>query len=151
LGEIFTVWGYVGLCLVLAAVSFPQLRPLRARKAHAVCSVFRPFKTWHLSQVKISFVPAKSEGVSFDPNAFGSTCAQSSYTLDCANCWLFCSAPCRTQRPCQLVGLARNIYTRCINGIIGKEINRCTVIYGAYMQFWPTLVGPPTCQHPLAD
>jgi hypothetical protein len=39
-----------------------------------------------------------------------------------------------------LVGLARIIYIRCINGIFGREIIKCTVIYGVYIRFWPTLV-----------
>ena len=38
------------------------------------------------------------------------------------------------------VGLARTIYIRCIYGIFGREIIKYTVIYGVYIQFWPTLV-----------
>jgi hypothetical protein len=30
------------------------------------------------------------------------------------------------------LGLARTIYIRCIHGIFGREITRCTVIYGAH-------------------
>jgi hypothetical protein len=37
------------------------------------------------------------------------------------------------------LGLARNIYIRCIYGIFGTEITKYTVIYGAYIQFRPTL------------
>jgi len=37
------------------------------------------------------------------------------------------------------VGLARTIYIRCIYGVIGREITKYTVIYGAYIRFWPTL------------
>ena len=37
------------------------------------------------------------------------------------------------------VGLARTIYIRCVNGILGKEITIYTVIYGVYIRFWPTL------------
>jgi len=37
------------------------------------------------------------------------------------------------------VGLARIIYIRYIYGIFGKEIIKYTVIYGVYIQFWPTL------------
>ena len=38
------------------------------------------------------------------------------------------------------VGLARTIYIRFIYGIFGWEIIKYTVIYGVYIQFWPTLV-----------
>jgi len=37
------------------------------------------------------------------------------------------------------VGLARTIYIQCIYGIFGREITKYTIIYGAYIQFWPTL------------
>ena len=37
------------------------------------------------------------------------------------------------------VGLARTIYIRCIYGNFGREITKYTVIYGVYIQFWPTL------------
>jgi len=43
------------------------------------------------------------------------------------------------------VGLARTmyiyiyIYIRCIYGIFGREITVYTVIYGAYIRFWPTV------------
>jgi len=37
------------------------------------------------------------------------------------------------------VGLARTIYIRCIYGTFGREITKYTVIYGVYIQFWPTL------------
>ena len=30
-------------------------------------------------------------------------------------------------------------YIRCIYGISGREVTRYTVIYGAYIRFWPTL------------
>jgi len=30
-------------------------------------------------------------------------------------------------------------YICCIHGIYGREITNCTVIYGVYMRFWPTL------------
>ena len=35
--------------------------------------------------------------------------------------------------------VARIIYIRCIYGISGRDINKYTVIYGAYIRFWPTL------------
>jgi hypothetical protein len=35
--------------------------------------------------------------------------------------------------------LARTIYIRCVYGIFGREITKYTVIYGAYIRFWPTL------------
>jgi len=38
------------------------------------------------------------------------------------------------------VGLARTIYIRCIYVISGREITKYTVIYGAYIRFWPTLI-----------
>ena len=38
------------------------------------------------------------------------------------------------------VGLARTIYTRCIYGILGREITKFTVIYNVYIQFSPTLL-----------
>ena len=38
------------------------------------------------------------------------------------------------------VGLARTIYIRCIYDIFGREITKYTVIYGAYIRFWPTLL-----------
>jgi len=37
------------------------------------------------------------------------------------------------------LGLARTIYIRCMYGIFGREITTYTVIYGAYIRFWPTL------------
>ena len=33
-----------------------------------------------------------------------------------------------------------HIYIRCIYGNLGREITKYTVIYGAYIRFWPTLV-----------
>jgi len=39
-----------------------------------------------------------------------------------------------------LVGLARTIYIRFTYGIFGREITKCTVIYGVYIRFWPTLL-----------
>jgi hypothetical protein len=38
-----------------------------------------------------------------------------------------------------LVGLARTIYIRCVYGNFGREITKYTVIYDAYIRFWPTL------------
>jgi hypothetical protein len=38
------------------------------------------------------------------------------------------------------LGLARTIYIWCIYNIFGREITKYTVIYGAYIRFWPTLV-----------
>ena len=38
------------------------------------------------------------------------------------------------------VGMARTIYIRCTYGIFGREITIHTVIYGVYIQFWPTLI-----------
>ena len=38
------------------------------------------------------------------------------------------------------VRLARTVYIRCIYGIIGRETIDYTVIYGAYIRFWPTLL-----------
>ena len=38
------------------------------------------------------------------------------------------------------LGLARAIYIRCMYGAFGRKINKFTVIYGAYIRFWPTLV-----------
>ena len=32
-----------------------------------------------------------------------------------------------------------HIYTRCIYGIFDREITKYTVIYSAYIWFWPTL------------
>jgi len=32
-----------------------------------------------------------------------------------------------------------HIYIRCIYGIFGRGITKYTIIYGAYIQFWPTL------------
>ena len=40
---------------------------------------------------------------------------------------------------CICVGLARTIYIQCMYGIFGREITKCTVIYGVCIQFWPTL------------
>ena len=37
------------------------------------------------------------------------------------------------------VGLAITIYIRCIYGLFGRNITKYTVIYGVYIQFWPTL------------
>jgi hypothetical protein len=37
------------------------------------------------------------------------------------------------------LGLARTINIRCIYGTFGREITEYTVIYGVYIQFWPTL------------
>ena len=33
-----------------------------------------------------------------------------------------------------------HIYVRCTHGIFGREITKFTVIYGAYISFWPTLL-----------
>jgi len=38
------------------------------------------------------------------------------------------------------LGLARTIYTRFIHGILDMEITKYTVVYGADILFWPTLV-----------
>ena len=40
---------------------------------------------------------------------------------------------------CRVGQNARTIYIRCIYGIFGREITNYTVIYGAYIRFWPTL------------
>ena len=40
---------------------------------------------------------------------------------------------------CTYVGLARTIYIRFMYCIFGREITKYTVIYGAYIRFWPTL------------
>ena len=45
------------------------------------------------------------------------------------------------------LGVARIIYIRCIYGIFGREITKCTVIYGAYIRFWPTLCITHTRTH----
>ena len=37
------------------------------------------------------------------------------------------------------IGLARTINIRCVYGIFGREFTIYTVIYGVYIQFWPTL------------
>ena len=37
------------------------------------------------------------------------------------------------------LGLARTIHIQCIYGIFGRDITKITVIYGAYIRFWPTL------------
>jgi hypothetical protein len=39
----------------------------------------------------------------------------------------------------ECVGLARTIHIQCTYGICGREITKYTVIYGVYIQFWPTL------------
>jgi len=31
------------------------------------------------------------------------------------------------------------IYIRCIYGVFGRKITKCTVMYGVYTQFWPSL------------
>ena len=36
-------------------------------------------------------------------------------------------------------GLARTIYIRCIYGIFGRKIVKCTLKYGVYTRLWPTL------------
>lgn len=41
------------------------------------------------------------------------------------------------------IGLARNIYIRCIYSKSGREMTRYTVIYGVYVRFWPA----PRIQH----
>ena len=38
------------------------------------------------------------------------------------------------------LGLARTLCIRCMYGIFGREITRYTVICGAYIWFWPTLI-----------
>ena len=35
--------------------------------------------------------------------------------------------------------MARTIYKRCIYGIFGREITKYTVIYGVFIQCWPTV------------
>jgi len=42
--------------------------------------------------------------------------------------------------------VGQTIYIRCIYGISGREITKYTVIYGAYIRFWPTLVILCACQ-----
>jgi len=37
------------------------------------------------------------------------------------------------------LGLARTIYIRFVYDIFGREITKYTVIYGAYIRFWPAL------------
>jgi hypothetical protein len=37
----------------------------------------------------------------------------------------------------QYVGLAITTCIWCIHGILGREITKYTVIYGAYIRFWP--------------
>ena len=37
------------------------------------------------------------------------------------------------------LGLARTVYIRCIYGILGRDPTKYTVIYVAYLRFWPTL------------
>jgi len=37
------------------------------------------------------------------------------------------------------VGLAKNVYIRCMSGTFGREITKYTVMYGVYIRFWPTL------------
>ena len=37
------------------------------------------------------------------------------------------------------VGLASTLYIRCVYGVFGREMTKYTVIYGAYIRFWPTL------------
>jgi len=50
---------------------------------------------------------------------------------------------------CIWLGLARTIYIRCIYGIFGREITKYTVVYGAYIRFWPTLhMTVPLCWRP---
>jgi hypothetical protein len=50
-------------------------------------------------------------------------------------------APHYHQPKAKWLGLARTvyIYIRCKYGIFGREITKYTVIYGVYVQFWPTL------------
>jgi len=31
--------------------------------------------------------------------------------------------------------------------MFGREITKCTVIYGVYIRFWPTLLITPHCRH----
>jgi hypothetical protein len=52
-----------------------------------------------------------------------------------------CGAQVRSASPlqCTYVGLARTIYIRLTYGTFGREITKCTVIYGVYIRFWPTL------------
>jgi hypothetical protein len=38
------------------------------------------------------------------------------------------------------LGLSRTKYIRCLYGIFGREITKCTDIYGVYIRFWPTLL-----------
>ena len=52
---------------------------------------------------------------------------------------------------CKYIGLARTIHIQCVYGIFGREITKSTVIYGAYIRFWPTLqiyVDSQTCTRP---
>jgi hypothetical protein len=53
-------------------------------------------------------------------------------------CVVFCSSSfllCDLTNAAQLK-LAR---TKNIHGVFGREITKCTVIYGVYIKFWPTL------------
>jgi hypothetical protein len=48
------------------------------------------------------------------------------------------------------VELARTIYMQCIYGIFGRDITTYTVIYGVYIQFWPSLCMCFKCRGPCA-
>jgi hypothetical protein len=51
---------------------------------------------------------------------------------------LFVSFEFSCQEPKNKVGQNHN-YIRCIYSIFGRELTKYTVIYGAYIRFWPTL------------
>jgi len=55
----------------------------------------------------------------------------------CHECVTCVSCVCVMYDKC--VGLARTIHIRCIYGVFGRKITKYTVIYGAYIRFWPTL------------
>jgi hypothetical protein len=65
--------------------------------------------------------------------------------------YIYCVWPCIWRFPCQKCRFAPCIYRvdqnhifnrciQCIYGIFGREITKNTVIYGACIRFWPTLV-----------
>ena len=40
-----------------------------------------------------------------------------------------------------------HIYIRCVYGVFGRELTKCTVTYGVYIWFWPA----PDTSNPASD
>ena len=58
--------------------------------------------------------------------------------------WLLLAASCPISNSCCVhalhLGLVRTVYIRFIFGVLGGETTNYTIMYVAYIRFWPTLI-----------